>query len=451
MTLSLIGAPQCSYLHVDLNHHQHQHADTNMPRPVSLLSRQVRCVSTCTSTTPSTAKSRPRRRDETLEEDKVLNNLRGQAVPCEQLSIGDRSLKSSGKRITRLMRGVRGEDMAAEAHRTVSSGRHGKQRPPTSEVDQAEIRRLVAAGVPRSVVGAKLHKNHATVWKFWHGFGRNATPTQQNVSAIEASSPPFTAEELALISSLVTEGYTWIEISRRMPHRSIGALHLRWKKLVAARGEGKGKILPETGALRKCHYDTTELIRLLEMYQQGLAARGIAPRLGRSSLSVYRIISRLGVARSTIGSSKRLAELLDEYRAKVHKGLPPTTRPRWTPGELRIIEGLTRDGTPLAYIARLIDRNKYYLSAKVRKLKIQQIPWTKEEKEMLFAYCEQGLAPSQIAIKLGRSEHSVRGNLDLPPPEGSLMVAGLEGNERSPTSAQGKISAGHDDIPSDKL
>lgn len=391
--------------------------------------RQIRFTSSSTPTGPPTTRARL---EWTFEEDNLLIKLRQQRVPFVQVPLVHRNAGAMSDRLTRLAKGARGEDIAAEARKARIP--RSPKRHFVSEADKPRILRLVGVGWSMARVAKKLGVSANAVGDTWaqnRHSGDTAARTAHAPSPSHVRGPRthyFTAEEDAVVVKLRAKGHTWARIGSDLPHRSMSSLRQRWQRVLARKAEPSGRLLTEASKLRSGYFHVAERIQLLELRQQGLPVRAIARRLGRTRTSVSDFNATMGLielpADSADVMSTRIAQLLDELRAKAHKGpggvsqmFQQRPRQRFTSAEIRTVEELLQDGTPSRYISQLLDRSPVVINTKARSLGMTMKPWTEEDKETLLTYREQGLEPPEIAIKLGRSEHSVRGNLRLPPLE----------------------------------
>lgn len=375
---------------------------------------------TSTSAFPPVKAKSLRRKFWTIEEDNQLIKLRGDGVPYAELAIAGRTIKAAKIRLSHLAAGGRGEQVAAEARKVSTPCR---PRTPFTDADMAEVARLVKAGFTYTQIANRMNRSastiqvaHATAMQTKHSESTTAhTPTK--------ASPYYTLEEDALLSALKAEGLTWSEIARRLPYRPLKGLMGR----AAALGI-TGEKPTQTIDLRTGRFRLSELVLLLELLQKRVAPGAIAVRLGRAPKSIYKVLSRYNLSSRPAdpgASAERLAATLDNLRSQVSGEIPISAKSkmpkrRFTPAELLVIAELGRDGTPLGYLSRLLNREMDSIRRKAAATGLVLNHWSKAEKEELLEHRHQGLSISEIAQKLGRTEHAVRGNLRLEPPEVSF-------------------------------
>lgn len=408
--------------------------------------RQTRHVSTSTSTSaptaPSTAKPCRTCIRWTPDEDDMLIKLRGKSVPYKQIHLPGRSITSMILRLQRLAKGARGAYVAAEARKVLPIRGSSKS---WSETDKGELIRLMDTGLSKKQAVTMLDCSMTAASLYLQSRRGSASHSGHKQSSDSSIRWLYTAEEDALLAELKSEGFTWPEIARRMPDRSLGSLHHQWHRM---KREDIGNHPTDIVSPRVGYFDDLERIQLLDLYQQGLAPRAIARRLGRTLYSVSKAIRLhdLGQrpAESTDAWHSRLAIMLKNLRLKARQGSPSRSWRAYSAADVQSIRDMIQDGTPLRYIGRYLSRSSDNVFHKVSRLGLRQAPWSRTEKEKLYEYCQQGLAPPEIAVKLGRSEHSVRGNLNLMPLEQAVTAQHDDGQLISNTTGKSVSNKGGD-------
>lgn len=207
----------------------------------------------------------------------------------------------------------------------------------------------------------------------------------------------------------------------------MGSLRSRWNSSLQPRARKLGEVPADTASLSKGRIGLPEIMQVLEMYRQGFPARVISRKMGRSPKQIHNVVERFNLAQrpaETVRDSiQRVDDLLCDLRSRLHsrsessgpvKRLPARA---YTLAEEQYIKDLVQDCCPRQYVARCLDRSPASIGTKIKTLGLRCKSCSHEEREMVLTYREQGLEPLEIAAKIGRSEHFVRGTLRLKPPE----------------------------------